>query len=55
MDYPKNDSEIRIWCLEMTMSSDFDFEPKRFPNIEKAQELYNFICPSSSKQEEQKN
>lgn len=50
MDYPKNDAEIRMWCIEMTMSGELTFEPQRFPNIEKAQELYNFICPALSKQ-----
>lgn len=42
------DQEIRMFCLKLTMSSDTEFTPQQFPDIEKAKELYDFICPSAS-------
>lgn len=49
-----SDVEIRLWCLQATMSSEIDFEPHQFPNIEKAQELYNFIFPVVPRQKGQR-
>lgn len=48
------DTEIRLYCLMLTMSSDTEFAPQQFPNVDKAKELYDFICPSASTQEEQR-
>ena len=51
---PMNDTQIRMYCLMLSMGGDSDLEPGRFPDIAKARELYEFICPSASTQEERK-
>ncbi len=49
-----NDTQIRMYCLMLSMGGDSDLEPRRIPDIAKARELYEFICPSASTQEERK-
>ena len=50
MEYPKTDAEIRIYCLESTKSEELYSNHK--PDLEAAQKMYNFICPSLSMQGE---
>ena len=53
MEYPKTDSEIRIYCIEISRRNPSGSFLEGEPDMEKAQMYYDFICPlSSSRQEE---
>ena len=50
MEFPQTDSEIRIYCLELSREARDLMDGK--PDIKKAQEYYDFICPSPSRKAE---
>ena len=52
MEYPKTDSEIRIYCIEISRRQTSGSFLEGEPDMEMAQRYYDFICPSSSRQEE---
>ena len=47
MEYPKNDIELRIFCLDLASRGGGMFEHE--PDIQKANEYYEFITSSASK------
>ena len=48
-EYPKNDKEIRMWCLEFVSTG---FEKDYSENsINEAQKVYDFICPLHSEEQ----
>lgn len=52
-EYPKTDSEIRMWCLEYVVQT-FGYNNTN-ERIAEAQKVYDFICPlHKEEQQEQK-
>ena len=46
MEFPKTDAEIRMYCLELSRDEG-DFKDGK-PNIDRAKQYYEFICPTPS-------